>query len=144
MINFIAIIVTGFALLLSSPIHADAYAKGSQSCKECHKLDDQGAKAVLGALIPDVKVFSVEDGPVSGLWEIGFETGGMKSIAYVDYSLKYVIAGNILSIVEKKNLTQESFQRMNKVDFSQIPLKNALVMGDENAPHKVVVFDDPD
>jgi thiol:disulfide interchange protein DsbC len=33
---------------------------------------------------------------------------------------------------------------INKVDFSSIPLDNALVIGNRKALHKVVVFSDPD
>jgi thiol:disulfide interchange protein DsbC len=50
----------------------------------------------------------------------------------------------LVSIGEKKNLTQERFIELNKVDISQIPLENALVMGDEKARIRVIVFTDPD
>ena len=45
---------------------------------------------------------------------------------------------------EKKNLTQESLTALNKVDVSQIPLKDSLIMGDEKARIRVIVFTDPD
>ena len=33
---------------------------------------------------------------------------------------------------------------INRIDTSLIPLKDALVMGNPNAEHKVIVFDNPD
>jgi thiol:disulfide interchange protein DsbC len=50
----------------------------------------------------------------------------------------------LISIVDKKNLTQERLTELNKVDVSQIPLDDALVMGDQNARIRVIVFSDPD
>ncbi|MEK7823377.1 MAG: hypothetical protein AAB228_03970, partial [Nitrospirota bacterium] len=67
-----------------------------------------------------------------------------KSILYLDYSLKKIIAGNIVELSTKTNLTQESSLKINKVDLSLVPYENALVLGDKKAKHKVVVFDDPD
>ncbi len=95
-------------------------------------------------MIPDIKVLHVRASAVKGLWEIGIESGGRKGIVYLDYSGKHLLAGNLFSIQAKTNLTQESLQEINKVDASQIPLKDALVMGDKNAKYKVIVFDDPD
>jgi thiol:disulfide interchange protein DsbC len=50
----------------------------------------------------------------------------------------------LISIKERKNLTQERFTELSKVDVSQIPLKDALVLGDQKARIKVISFSDPD
>ena len=52
--------------------------------------------------------------------------------------------GSMVSIKEKKNLTQERFTELNKIDVSQIPLEDALVMGDPKAKIRIIAFDDPD
>jgi len=52
--------------------------------------------------------------------------------------------GQMVSITEKRNLTQERFTDYNKLDLSQIPLGDALVMGDPQAKYRVIAFDDPD
>ena len=87
---------------------------------------------------------NVQNGPIDGLWEVGFDSNGKKSILYLDYALKKIIAGNIIELSTKTNLTQESVLKINKVDLSLVPYENALVLGDKEAKHKVVVFDDPD
>jgi len=89
-------------------------------------------------------VLDVRTSPAKALWEIFSEVGGKKGILYVDFSKKYVFSGAILSIKDKKNLTQERFTELNKVDISQIPLDDAIVMGDPKARIRVIVFDDPD
>ncbi len=52
--------------------------------------------------------------------------------------------GSLISIKERKNLTQERFAELNKVDVSQIPLNDALVMGGQKARIRVISFHDPD
>ena len=121
-----------------------AFAKGEQNCTKCHSLNSEQAKKILDEIVPDLKILNVQNGPIDGLWEVGFDSNGRKSIFYIDYSLKKVIAGNILELSTKTNLTQESFLKINKVDFSLVPYHNALILGDKEAKHKVVVFDDPE
>ena len=67
-----------------------------------------------------------------------------KNIVYLDYSKKKIIIGNVIELQTKTNLTRESLDRINKVDLSQVPLENSLVMGDKDAKYKIVVFDDPE
>ncbi|MBS1114563.1 MAG: hypothetical protein H6Q94_292, partial [Nitrospirae bacterium] len=51
---------------------------------------------------------------------------------------------NLFSLQTRTNLTQDRLQEINKIDVSQIPLNDALVMGENDAKYKVIVFDDPD
>jgi len=139
----LASIVCAF-LIVPGNDRAFAFAQGDQDCIKCHTLSNDQAKKTLSEMIPDVKVLDVRPSAVKGLWEIGIESGGRKGIVFIDYSGKHLLAGNLFSIQTKANLTQEHLQEISKVDVSQIPLKDALVMGDKNAKHKVIVFDDPD
>ena len=132
-------------LVLSGHGIAYAFPKGGdQDCSKCHTLNNEQAVKILGELIPNIKIINIQPGPMSGVWEIGIDSGGKKGIVYLDYSYKYVFTGSLLSIKEKKNLTQESFSALNKVDVSQIPLTDALVLGDGKAKLRAIVFTDPD
>jgi thiol:disulfide interchange protein DsbC len=91
-----------------------------------------------------VKILEIRPSEVKGLWEIDLESKGQKGIIYVDFSKKYVVSGSIIDIKTKANVTQDRFSSINKVDISQIPLDDALVMGDKEAKYRVIVFDDPD
>jgi thiol:disulfide interchange protein DsbC len=121
-----------------------AFDKCGQDCMKCHSLNSDDATEVLKGLIPDVKVLDVRQAPLKGLWEVAIEAGGRKNIIYLDFSKKKVIAGNLVDIKTRTNYTQESFQRINKVDFSSIPLDKSVIMGDKDAKYKVIVFDDPE
>jgi len=82
--------------------------------------------------------------PSKGLWEVYGQSGGRKGVFYVDFSKKHAFLGSLISIAEKKDLSQERLSQLNKIDVSQIPLQDALVMGNPDAKFKVIVFDDPD
>jgi thiol:disulfide interchange protein DsbC len=75
---------------------------------------------------------------------VNFESQDRKGLVYIDYSKKFIIAGNIFSSSSKQNLTQERLSFLNRVDPSKIDIKDALVLGKKGAKYKVIVFDDPD
>jgi len=131
------------SILIISLFLSLSYSQG-YSEKESLALSVDEALTLLKNLDPNIKVLSVKPGPVEGLWEVDIESGGRKLPVYVDLSKKYLISGSIIDIKEKKNLTQERIDEINKVDVSQIPLDDALVMGDKEAKYRVIVFDDPE
>jgi thiol:disulfide interchange protein DsbC len=108
------------------------------------KLTGEDAQKVLSSTIPDIKVIEVRPSQIKGLWEIALESKGQKGILYLDSSKNYILSGSILDIKTKTNFTQERFAQLNKVDVSQIPLDDALVMGSTDAKYRVIVFDDPE
>jgi len=131
--------------LFSHYENAYAFEKGAdQECIKCHSLSADQAQEVMKPFAPDVKILAVLPSPLKGIWEIDIETGGKKSVVYIDYSRKLLIAGNLIDIKTKVNYSKESFDKLNKIDFSQIPLDNALVMGSKDAKYKIAVFDDPE
>ena len=125
-----------------------AYSYGfearGQECSKCHTLNKEEAQDLLRNIIPDVVILDVRLSPVKAVWEVDLESRGRKGIVYVDFLKKHFFSGVLTSIGEKKNLTQERFIELNKVDVSQIPLDDALVMGDQKARIRVIVFTDPD
>jgi thiol:disulfide interchange protein DsbC len=124
--------------------YAHGFETKGQDCSKCHTLTRDEARDLIKTMAPDIKVLEVNFSPIKPLWEVFSETGGRKMIVYVDVSKKYLISGSMFSLKDRKNLTQESFNALNKVDISQIPLKDSLVMGDEKAKIRVIVFTDPD
>jgi len=131
-----------FFLFLPSGSHA--FEDRGQDCSKCHKLSNDEARDLLKDMFPDIKVFSISPAPSKAFWEVYMESRGRKGLVYLDFSKKHMFSGAIVSIKEKRNLTQERLVDLNRVDVSQIPLGDALVMGDEKARMRVVVFTDPD
>jgi thiol:disulfide interchange protein DsbC len=121
-----------------------AFETKGQDCSKCHTLTKDEARDLLKEVIPNMKVVEVGPSPTKGSWEIFFESGGKKGLIYLDFSKRYLFSGSLISVKDRRNLTQERFGELNKIDLSQLPLDDALVMGDKTAKYKVIVFDDPD
>lgn len=127
-------------------IFSNTYCSGAsdQNPSQCSQINKDEILNLLKELVPDVKILEVGHTPIKGLCEITIETKGRKGIVYTDSSKKYLISGSILEIATKTNLTQERLSDLNRVDVSQVPLDNAIVMGDKDAKYRVIVFSDPD
>jgi thiol:disulfide interchange protein DsbC len=113
------------------------------SCAAEKSPTKESAESALKEIIPDVKILDIRPAQVKGLWEVAIETRGQKGVVYIDSTGHYGVFGSILDLKTKTNFTQERNSELNKVDVSQIPLDDALVMGDKNAKYRVIVFDDP-
>lgn len=131
-------------LLFLSSTYSYCFGEKEKDLPESLNLTVDEASTSLKNLDPNVKVLAVKSSPVEGLWEVDIESGGRKLPVYIDFSKKHLISGSIIDIKEKKNLTQERLSEINKVDVLQIPLADAVVMGDKNAKHRIIVFDDPE
>lgn len=138
---FAAVVSAGYVLIANTTYSGN---KDEHECIKCHKITNDEALNILEEAIPDVKILEIKDGPVKGLWEIVLEGRGQKGIVYIDYSKEFLVSGGIFNIKTKANLTADRLASLNKVDVSQIPLDDALLMGDKKATKKVIVFTDPD
>lgn len=132
------------AFLLFPVPYSYGFSEKGQDCSKCHTLSKDEASTLLKDMAPNLKVLDIKTSPVKGLWEVDIEINNKKGLGYVDFSKKHLIQGAIILIKGKKNLTQERFMELSKVDVSQIPLDDAIVMGDKDASKKVIVFTDPD
>jgi len=113
----------------------------SGACTDCHSLTRDEAAKILGGNVDNV--LSVATSPVGGLWEVAVEKAGQRWPLYIDFSKEYVIAGQIIHLGTKKNITGSRMMSMNRVDVSQIPLAGSIVVGNKDAKQRIVVFDDP-
>jgi len=142
-LTLITISIITFAMVGTSFSVDKSIEQCNHDCLQCHKLSNEEAVNVLKGNVPDVKILEIQPAQVKGLWEISIATKGQKGLVYVDFSKKYIISGSLFDIKTKTNLTQERFAQLNKVDVAQIPLDDALVLGDKDAKYRVIVFDDP-
>lgn len=107
-------------------------------------ISREAAADIIREFISDVELLSIEPAPVKGLWEVMIDSSRGKSIVYIDATGKYIVVGSILDAVSRENLTKKKFDATNRIDTDSIPLNNSLVMGNPEAKHKIIVFDDPD
>ncbi len=131
-----------------SPVFA--FGGCEENCQKCHSLSKEEVQQIFTKLqAPEAKVIDIKMSPLKGLWEVTLDNKGRQGIMYVGFSKKYIIGGPIVEVDTALNKGQESLQKVNSevqryVDFSTIPLDNALLLGEKDARYKVIVFTDPD
>jgi len=114
---------------------------GGGSCTDCHSLTQAEAEELLGNGVD--KVLGVALAEMPGLWTVDVQKGEAKFPVYVDFSKSYLVAGNIIRIRDKQNVTMVHQAQLNKIDISRIPLEDALLLGSPKAKTKAIVFTDP-
>ncbi len=116
----------------------------------CHSLTKDEVNNILKKLnAKDIKILDIQLSPVKSLWEITVDENGNRGLFYVDFSKKFLITGNIIDIDSGTNKTAEKAEKIKvvrKIKVSQIPLKDALIMGNTNGNNikRVIIFTDPD
>jgi len=109
----------------------------AKECSACHTLTKEEADKILGKL-PDTQVRAVRESSLfKGFWEVDFVQKGRRFRVLMDFGKKHLL-------VPRQVIPVASIGKLRKVDRSKIPLKNAIPMGDPQAKHRIVVFDDPD
>lgn len=139
-------VLLNFLLLfcLLPVVNSYGFEAQGQDCSKCHVLSNSEAQDLLKNIIPDVVILNIRLSLARGFWEVYLESRGKRGLIYIDFPKKHFFSGRLISITEKKNLTQERLTELNKVDVSQVPLDDALLMGDQKAKIRVIVFTDPD
>ena len=103
--------------------------------------DEANVKKAVEAAYPRFKVEKVTKTPYAGLYEVFM--GGQ--IIYTDEKMSFLIAeGHLVDPKTKKDLTSERLDELTKVDFSTLPLNQAIKVVKGNGSRKLVVFSDVD
>lgn len=103
--------------------------------------DEASLKKAIEVAYPKFKVESITKTPYAGLYEVFM--GGQ--IIYTDEKLSFLIAeGRLVDPKSKKDITGERLEELTKVDFSTLPLDQAIKVVKGNGSRKLVVFSDVD
>jgi len=103
--------------------------------------DEASVKKAVESAYPKFKVEKVTKTPYAGLYEVFM--GGQ--IIYTDEKMSFLIAeGHLVDPKTKKDLTGERLEELTKVDFSTLPLNQAIKVVKGNGSRKLVVFSDVD
>ncbi|MDQ6963203.1 MAG: DsbC family protein [Mariprofundaceae bacterium] len=102
-------------------------------------VDLEKLKATIAKKSSDLTITNLAETPVKGLYEL---TSG-KNIYYIDESGTYLLAGHLYDLYTKTDLTEPRLDKLNRIDWSSLPLDQAIVSGDPKGK-AVAVFTDPD
>ena len=103
--------------------------------------DEATLRQALEVTYPKMRAESIVKTPYSGLYEVYI--GGQ--IIYTDDKLSFLIAeGRLVDPKTKHDITSERLADLTKIDFSTLPLDQAIKVVKGNGSRKLAVFSDPD
>jgi len=139
------IFISFFLVTAFSNTYAMAFQEagcGAGDCRDCHSVTRDEVSQLLKGKVTEV--LDVKRSEVPGLWDVEAVYNGQKVPLYIDFSKSYLISGNVIKLNNNENVTEKNFVKMNIVDRSEIPLEDALIIGNPSAENKIIVFDDPE
>ena len=103
--------------------------------------DEASLRKTIEAAYPKMHVQSITKTPYGGLYEV-FLDG---QIIYTDEKFSFLIAeGRLVDPKNKRDITSERLEELTRVDFSALPLNQAVKVVKGNGSRKLAVFSDPD
>jgi len=105
----------------------------------------QGQEALirknLSDRIPQLpKIEEISRTPMNGLFEVRLQTN---ELYYTDAEGNFLITGQLIETRTRRNLTEERENKLNAIDFSTLPLKDAITLVRGQGRRKLAVFEDP-
>jgi len=103
--------------------------------------DIANIKTLLEKRTPPINAKSIQQTPLAGVYEVYFDG----NIYYMDNTTTYVLYGaSLLDDAARKNLTAERLKELTKINFSELPLQNAIEVKKGLGTYKFAIFTDPD
>ena len=118
---------------------AAALALAASLAFPAHAQQEDRIKAQLKKLVPEAPVDTVRKAGYGNLYEV--VAGG--EIYYTDESATFLIAGSILDIKTKMNVTEARLRQINAIKWSDLPLDQAVKITRGNGTRKIAIFEDP-
>ena len=115
-------------------------AMGALGVLPSARADEAAIRKNLAERLPNLpRIDEVTRTPIPGIYEVRIGT----DLLYSDEHGNYVIQGSIVETRTRTDLTQARVDKLMAIDFSSLPLKDALVIRQGSGARKLAVFADP-
>ncbi|HJV96713.1 MAG TPA: DsbC family protein [Albitalea sp.] len=102
--------------------------------------DDAAIRKNIAERLPDFpKIDEISKTPIPGLYEI---RAGVE-VFYTDEQGNHLIEGHLIETKTRADLTEARVSKLTAIDFSALPLKDAIVWKQGSGERKLAVFADP-
>lgn len=105
--------------------------------------EDPGAtalKAKLTATYPATEFRDLRATAMAGIYEVSMG----RNVAYVGSDARYFLFGHLYDMQTQKDLTAERLEQARRIDFTSLPLGDAIQTVRGDGARRLVVFSDPD
>jgi len=104
------------------------------------QADTDAIKAELKKKIPDSPaVDTVKKTPYGGLYEVVVNG----EIFYTNDKADFIVAGNLIDLKTKENVTDARLRQVNAIKWDSIPFDQAIKIVRGNGSRKIAIFEDP-
>jgi thiol:disulfide interchange protein DsbC len=105
---------------------------------------DADIRQAVQSLAPGAKVTSIAKTGLQGIMEVALDGPQGPMVVYADDKGEYLMAGDLLDVKGRRNLTKERMDKLTEVKWESLPLENAIKVVRGNGKRKLAVFSDPD
>lgn len=97
-------------------------------------------KAKLIATYPATEFRDIQATPMTGIYEV---TMG-RNVAYVGSDARHFLFGHLYDMQTQRDFTAERLEQARRIDFTSLPLGDAIQTVRGNGSRRLAVFSDPD
>jgi len=90
--------------------------------------------------LSDMSIKTVRATPIPGLYELQIDKN---TIYYADKTGRHLITGHLFDTRNKVDITGKRLAELSRINWKELPLKNAIVSGPKRGA-RIAVFTDPD
>lgn len=102
--------------------------------------DEAAVKAAMEAFIGGPAVESVARTPYGDLYEVVLNNG---QLVYTDEKSRFILDGSLIDTASRTDVTQRRLTELSAIDFSTLPLKDAVKTVKGKGSRVIAVFEDP-
>lgn len=101
--------------------------------------EERGIRKLFESRFPGIKVDAINISPMPGVYEV--QVG--LDLLYTDAAVNYVLQGSLIDAKDRRDLTAERLDVIQKVAFDSLPLENAIKQVKGTGEHVFAMFEDP-
>lgn len=101
--------------------------------------DINQVKANLAKNSPELNLENLQSTEMKGIYSASLDG----QIVYLNADAQHLIAGTMLRVADKKNLTRDLVLKQNSIDWKKLPLQDALKSVQGSGKRQIAVFSDP-
>ena len=102
--------------------------------------DEAEVKKSMEAFIGAPAVESVKRTDYGGLYEVVLKNG---QLVYTDAKNSFIIDGNVIDTATRRDVTQQRMNQLAAIDFSKLPLDQAVKVVKGKGTRVIATFEDP-
>ncbi len=108
------------------------------------RAGDAEIRQAVQNLAPGAKVASIAKTGLSGIVEVVVDGAQGPMVIYADDKGEYLLAGDLLDVKSRRNLTRERMDKLTEVKWDSLPLNQAIKVVRGDGKRRLAVFSDPD